>query len=119
MDLITKIKSVIFFHSIDEESLLEILNEAIDFGIADLECSWDGFEGNISFNDNGSFTIIEWVHVDDYMADMYKEMVFAKNEENSAVFIEPSDCSDEWVDFTVVTTIKIYKDDLLGLLCKN
>lgn len=123
MDLITKLNSVIFFHNMDVESLLGILNEAVDFGVADLEDPEGGFSGNISFDDNGSFTIIEWSDVDDYMADMFKEMVFAKNEENSAikatVFIEPSECSDEWVAFTVVTTVKIYREDLLSLLCKN
>ena len=123
MDLITKLNSVIFFHNMDVESLLEIINEAVDFGIADLDYPDGGFSGNISFNDNGSFTIIEWANVDNYMAQMYKDKVFAHNAKNpdvmADVFEEDSDCGDEWVLVTVVTTVKIYKGDLLGLLCKN
>jgi hypothetical protein len=123
MDLLKKIYSVIFFHNCGEESLLEILNEAIDFGIADLELPDGGFAGNVSFNDEGSFTFIEWAHVDNYMAQMYKERVFARNSKNpdvmAEVFEEASDCGPEWIFFTVVTTVKIYREDLLSLLCKN
>lgn len=121
MDLIAKIRAAIFFH--DTSDLLDVINEAIDFGIADLECSWDGFEGNISFNDDGRFTIIEWANVDNYMAQMYKDMVFAHNAKNpdvmAEVFEEDYDYEPEWVIFTIVTTVKIHKGDLLGLLCKN
>lgn len=120
MDLLTKISSIIFFHNICDESLLESINEAIDFGIADLECSYDGFSGNVSFNDhNGSFTFIEWGDMSEDMVAYYKEKVFSNPAITAEVFIEASDCGPGWVTFTVVTTVKIYKEDLLSLLCKN